>query len=203
MPERPRVDFAKGGGLVPCVAQDALTGRVLMLAWMDEAALERTLATGEMHYHSRSRGRLWKKGEESGHTQELVSLAVDCDGDTLLALVRQAGPACHTGTDTCWVGRELHGKGVEPVLADLWGVIEDRRAHPKAGSWTNKLLAEPGLVEAKVREEADEVVARAGGEGEDTLAHEIADLVYHALVLGAKHGTTLDDVLAELTGRRG
>ncbi len=201
MPALPDIDFEKGDGLVPCIAQDALTGQVLMLAYMNEAALERTLETGQVHYYSRSRQALWRKGETSGHTQELVALGVDCDQDTLLALVDQTGPACHTGEPTCFFD---HVEGVpEPVLVDLWHVIEGRAAELPEGSWTTRLLTEEGLVEDKVLEEAQEVVDRAGGAGEDSLAHEIADLVYHVLVLAKKHGVGLEDVLGELAKRRG
>ena len=197
----PRIDWAKHGGLVPCIAQDVRTGRVLMLAWMDEAALQRTLETGRMHYYSRSRQRLWMKGEESGHTQTLVALDVDCDADALLAVVEQVGPACHTGNGTCWFTPVV--SGARPVLEELWRTIEDRRAHPKEGSWTNRLLADPALAVAKVREEADEVVRAAGGDPrEDDLPHEAADLLYHLMVLVAARGHSWDEVLERLRARQ-
>lgn len=203
MTDAPTVDWAKHDGLVPCIAQDAATGRVLMMAWMNEEALERTLATGQLHYWSRSRSELWRKGATSGHTQALVSLSLDCDSDALLALVRQEGPACHTGTTTCWTDRQLDGPDSEPVLPALARLIAQRAAELPAGSWTTRLLTEGTLAEEKVSEEAAEVVARAQGEGDDSLAHELADLWYHSLVLAAKHGVTLDDVLHELVARRG
>lgn len=199
----PEIDFAKGNGLVPCIAQDARTGRVLMMAYMDERALEATLETGRMHYWSRSRQELWQKGQTSGHVQHLVALAHDCDADTLLALVHQEGVACHTGTTTCWTDRGFHGSTTAPILAELDDVIADRAQALPEGSWTTRLLTEQGLAEAKVLEEAQEVVDRARGEGDDPLAHEIADLFYHALVLARKHGVDLEDVLAELETRRG
>ena len=130
-----------------------------------------------------------------------MDLAVDCDGDTLLATVHPAGPACHTGEPTCFF-TPLKGEA-GPILSQLWAVIQDRAATLPEASWTTRLLTEDGLVEAKVLEEAQEVVDRAGGEGEDPLAHELADLLYHALVLAAKHGTSLEDVLTELALRRG
>lgn len=204
MVELPDVDFAKGDGLVPCITQDARTGQVLMLAYMDEGALEATLDTGEMHYWSRSREELWRKGATSGNTQTLVAMGIDCDQDTLLALVDPAGPACHTGEDTCFF-EHVHATP-NPVLVDLWHVIDDRARELPDDSWTTTLLTQDGLVEEKVLEEAWEVVDRAGdepGEGEDTLEHEIADLFYHALVLARKHDVTLDDVLGELSDRRG
>jgi len=199
------VDFAKGDGLVPCITQDARTGRVLMLAYVNQQALERTLATGEMHYWSRSRQELWHKGETSGNTQRLVHLAADCDADTLLALVDPAGPACHTGETSCFFS-DIEAPGEEgsaaPILAHLQDVIADRDERRPEGSWTTRLLTEEGLAEEKVEEEAAEVLAAARGEGEDPLAHELADLFYHALVLANKHGVDLADVAAELGERR-
>lgn len=197
------VDFSKGDGLVPCVTQHARTGEVLMVAYVDETALEATLDSGEMHYWSRSRDELWHKGETSGNTQALVALGVDCDKDTLLALVDPDGPACHTGEDTCFF-TSLEGRP-RPSLVDLWEVVDDRAEELPEDSWTTQLLTQEGLAEEKVLEEAWEVVDAAGEEpeGEDGLAHELADLVYHALVLGRKHDVTLDDVLGELADRRG
>ncbi len=201
--ELPAIDFEKGDGLVPCIAQDARTGRVLMLAYVNQEALEATLETGRMHYWSRSRQQLWQKGETSGHVQRVVALSHDCDADALLALVHQEGPACHTGTRTCWTGRGFQGTSTEPILAELDAVIADRAEALPEGSWTTKLLTEDRLAEAKVLEEAQEVVDRAEGQGEDPLAHELADLIYHALVLARKHGLGLEDILAELETRRG
>lgn len=200
------IDFAKGDGLVPCITQDARTGRVLMLAYVDEEALERTLSTGEMHYRSRSRDELWRKGETSGNTQQLVRLAADCDADTLLALVHPAGPACHTGETSCFFtdleAPNLAETDAAPLLGELQAVIEDRAERQPEGSWTTRLLTEGDLAEDKLAEEAEEVLTAARGEGEDTLAHELADLWYHSLVLANKHGLELTDVLAELEERR-
>jgi phosphoribosyl-ATP pyrophosphohydrolase/phosphoribosyl-AMP cyclohydrolase len=204
------VDFAKGDGLVPCVTQHARTGEVLMLAYVDEDALEATLDTGEMHYRSRSREELWHKGETSGNTQPVVALGLDCDRDTLLALVDPEGPACHTGEPTCFF-TSLEGRP-SPTLVDLWEVIDDRAVEQPDDSWTTQLLTQDGLVEEKVLEEAWEVVDRSGDDAEaddgtgdedgDDLAHELADLVYHALVLARKNGVTIDEVLDELAERR-
>lgn len=194
------IDFDKEGGLVPCVTQDARTGRVLMVAYMDEESLEHTLQTGQMHYHSRSRGELWHKGETSGNVQHLVGLAADCDADSLLALVHPEGPACHTGETSCFFDT-VDGASV-PIVPELWNVIEQRDRERPEGSWTTRLLAEEDLVEEKVLEEAREVVERARGQGEDPLAHELSDLVYHLLVLARKHGVGLEDVLGELEARR-
>jgi len=195
------VDFGKQGGLVPCVAQDALTGEVLTLAYMNEEALRRTRETGLMHYWSRSRNRLWKKGEESGHVQEVVALELDCDGDALLAKVRRHGPACHTGEASCF-HRRLHGGG-DVVLADLERVLDERRARPQEGSHTSKLLANENLRLKKVAEEAGEVIMAAKDHDRAKLAEEVADLVYHALVALKAEGGEWRDVMDVLARRRG
>lgn len=195
-----QVDFAKGGGLVPVVAQDALTGQVLMLAYMDEAALKATLDTGFLHYHSRSRGKLWKKGEESGHVQELVALEADCDGDTLLAKVRQTGPACHTGSPTCFFTR-LHGTG-DVVLQELLQVMADRKANPNPHSHTSKLFASENLRLKKVVEEAGEVLMAAKDHDREKLAEELADLMFHAMAVMMAEGVEPRDVMAVLAKRR-
>ncbi len=204
MPQEVPVDFEKQDGLVPCITQDARTGRVLMLAYMNPEAYKATLETGWMHYWSRSRQELWKKGETSGNLQRVVGLSLDCDQDTLLALVEPEGPACHTGEPSCFF-TSIQGGG-DPILNELWGVIEERNVDRPEGSWTTRLLTENGLVEAKVLEEAREVVEQAKHEDPiahgDGLAHELADLIYHALVLAKKHGATLDEVLGTLKARR-
>lgn len=142
------IDWSKGNGLLPVVAQDAITGDVLMLAYMDREAFEATRATGYMHYHSRSRGKLWKKGEESGHVQQVVALDLDCDGDALVAKVRQTGPACHTGKATCFHNR-IHGEG-DVVLRELVRVMRERQANPNPASHTSKLFASENLRLKKV-----------------------------------------------------
>ncbi len=198
------IDFEKMDGLVPCITQHALTGRVLMLAYMNREALEATLEQGQVHYWSRSREELWRKGATSGNTQALVALGVDCDRDALLALVDPEGPACHTGEVSCFY-TSLEGTPL-PVLVDLWRVIDERATHLPEGSWTARLVTEEGLVEEKVLEEARELVGQARLEDPDAgdgLAHELADLVYHALVLARKHGASLEDLLRELRDRRG
>ena len=185
-------------GLVPVVAQSALSGAVLMVAYADRAALERTRETGEAHYHSRSRGALWKKGETSGHTQAVEDVRVDCDGDAVLYVVRQHGPACHTGAPTCF------GAPTGAILTRLAQTIADRgRARP-AGSYTARLLDEGvGRIAQKVGEEAVETVVAATSEDAARLTSEAADLFYHLLVLlEAKH-VPLDRVLEELAQRAG
>ena len=195
-----QVDFEKGGGLVPVVTQDALTGEVLMLAYMDEEALRATRETGFMHYHSRSRGKLWRKGEESGHVQEVVALEMDCDGDALLAKVRQTGPVCHTGEGSCF-HRRLHGEG-DVVLAELLRVMADRKANPNPVSHTSKLFASENLRLKKVVEEAGEVLMAAKDHDKEKLAEELADLTFHALAVALAEGVEPRDVMAVLARRR-
>jgi phosphoribosyl-ATP pyrophosphohydrolase/phosphoribosyl-AMP cyclohydrolase len=193
-------------GLVPVVAQDAHTGVVLMLAWANREALERTLATGQVHFWSRSRGELWRKGETSGNTLTLVALHADCDGDTVLARVASAGPACHTGERSCFGettepedGAE-HGTG--DVLADVARVIHERAVERPPGSYTTRLLADENLRLKKLGEETAELIlALSRGPG-GRVAEEAADLLYHLLVALEASGDTLDDVLAVLASRR-
>lgn len=194
------VDLAKGGGLVPVVAQDALTGEVLTLAYMNAEALAKTRETGFMHYWSRSRDRLWKKGEESGHVQEVVALELDCDGDAILAKVRRAGPACHTGAETCF-HRRLHGEH-DVTLPELLRVIDQRRADPNPASHTSKLFASENLRLKKVVEEAGEVLMAAKDHDKERLAEEVADLLFHALVVMRAEDVAWRDVLDVLAKRR-
>lgn len=195
-------------GLVPAIAQDVYTGAVLMLAYMNEESLRLTLETGYATYYSRSRQALWKKGETSGHTQKLRELLYDCDGDTLLLKVEQTGPACHTGEPTCFYrslkalpGERNSGEGAS-ILQRVYGLILDRKAHPKAGSYTNSLL-EKGVdkIGKKLVEEAAETLIAAKNGSRDELAFESADLAYHLLVLLANAGLSLDDLYAELSAR--
>ncbi len=189
-------------GLVPALVQDEADGRVLMLAWMDAEALAATLATGEVHFHSRSRGRLWRKGETSGNVLRLAGLALDCDGDALLVTARPAGPTCHRGTRSCFdaAGAPAVGQGVGQGFAwleELWSTIEERARQRPAGSYTARLLdAGVDAIARKVTEEAVEVLmaarddaGAAAGERAATrtaLAGEAADLLYHTLVLLAE-----------------
>jgi phosphoribosyl-AMP cyclohydrolase / phosphoribosyl-ATP pyrophosphohydrolase len=188
-------------GLVPCVVQDARTGEVLTLAYMNREALERTRASGETWFWSRSREELWHKGETSGNVQRVRELRWDCDADAILALVEPAGPACHTGARTCFHNGEL-----EPVpgeaLAALERTIEQRREERPEGSYTAELLADPGRLGEKVREEAGEVARAAAEEGDERVAAEAADVLYHLGVLLASRGLGFADAFAELNGRR-
>jgi phosphoribosyl-AMP cyclohydrolase / phosphoribosyl-ATP pyrophosphohydrolase len=187
--------------LLPCIVQDARTGEVLTLAYMNEEALERTRATGEMWFWSRSRQELWHKGETSGNVQKLKELRLDCDEDALLALVEPAGPACHTGERTCFHKGELDPVAGE-ALATLERTIADRRADPPAGSYTATLLADRELVANKVQEEAEEVARAAREETDERVAEEAADVLYHLAVLLAERGMELSDAYEVLNGRR-
>src|SRR2546422_62211 len=185
-------------GLVPVVAQSALAGEVLMVAYADRAALERTRDTGEAHYHSRSRAGLWKKGETSGHTQAVAEVRVDCDGDAVLYVVRQTGPACHTGAPTCF------GEPTGGTLVRLTGTIARRARERPEGSYTARLLGEGvARLAQKLGEEAVETVVAATAEDGARLASEAADLLYHLLVLLEAKRLPLERVLEELDRRAG
>lgn len=187
-------------GLLPVVAQDGSTGQVLMVAWANREALEKTLETGLLHFWSRSRQALWLKGETSGNTLRLGSLHADCDGDTLLALVAPDGPACHTGETTCF------GDGAAPLvegtLPAVWATLVDRAANRPDGSYTVRLLDDPNLRVKKLGEETAELVqALAQGDG-PRATEETADLLYHALAALLAEGRSLHDLLSELDRRR-
>jgi phosphoribosyl-ATP pyrophosphohydrolase/phosphoribosyl-AMP cyclohydrolase len=188
-------------GLVPCVVQDARTGEVLTLAYMNREALERTRATGETHFFSRSRGELWHKGETSGNVQRVEALRYDCDADAVLALVTPAGPACHTGERTCFHLGEREPTAHE-VLPALERTVAARRSDPPARSYTADLLADPPRLGEKVREEADEVARAAAGEDDGRVAEEAADVLYHLSVLLASRGMRMADALDVLNARR-
>jgi phosphoribosyl-ATP pyrophosphohydrolase/phosphoribosyl-AMP cyclohydrolase len=190
-----RIDFGRGDGLVPVIAQHAATGEVLMLAYASREAVERTLAEGRVWFHSRSRDRLWRKGESSGHELRLRELWLDCDADTLLALVEPAGPTCHTGTRTCFGGA--------PTLRALADTIAARAAAAGSTSYTARLLADENLRLKKLGEEAAELVLACAHGDRARIAAETADLWYHALVACQAAEVTLEEVLAVLEGRRG
>ena len=174
-------DFAKmPDGLVPAVIQDAATGVVLMLGYMDAAALEQTRSSGLVTFFSRSRQRLWTKGESSGHVLRLRSMRLDCDGDALLIRAEPAGPVCHTGADTCWDEPNRPPR----FLNELENIIRERRMAPPDSSYTARLLAEgTAKMAQKVGEEAIETVIEALGNDREKLLNETADLLYHLLVL--------------------
>lgn len=194
-------------GLIPAIVQDGRTRRVLMLGYMDTEALEATRSTGFVHFHSRNRDELWKKGETSGNTLAVESISADCDGDALLILAEPAGPTCHTGATSCW---DTEPSDREPGFADLetlWTTISSRATERPEGSYTTKLLDDPDLAVRKVTEEAIEVLMaardhRRGEATDERLAEEMADLVYHLLVVTAERGVSPALVLDELRSRR-
>jgi len=193
-------------GLVPCVMQDWGTGEVLTLAYMNEEALRRTRETGEVHFWSRSRQELWRKGETSGNTMTLRQLRFDCDADAIVALVQPAGPACHTGERSCF-HRDLDtGEAPDPAvheaLAALERTIAARAAERPDGSYTAELLADAPRIGDKVREEADEVARAAAGESDERIAEEAADVLYHLEVLLRSREIPLAAALEVLNGRR-
>jgi len=204
-------------GLLPCVMQDWRTGEVLTLAYMNEEALERTRETGEVHFFSRSRGEIWHKGGTSGNVQRVRQLRYDCDGDSIVALVEPAGPACHTGERSCFY-RDLEGSAdPEPEAPPVSGepapatyealpvlertLVDRQRARP-GGSYTVELLDDPQRIGAKVKEEAREATNAAAGESEERVAEESADVVYHLAVLLLSRGVSMAEVLRILNGRR-
>jgi phosphoribosyl-ATP pyrophosphohydrolase/phosphoribosyl-AMP cyclohydrolase len=203
-------------GLVPCVVQDFATGEVLMLAYMSSQSLEMTLETGDLHFYSRSRDELWKKGETSGNIMHLRQLRYDCDGDALVALVDPAGPACHTGQRSCFY-REVLGsasprKDAPPAsgepnpvtyeaLPALERTIRHRALQRPDGSYTVKLLDDRGLIGEKVEEEAEEVVRAAREETDERVAEEAADVIYHLAVLLVSRGVPQAAVMEELNAR--
>jgi phosphoribosyl-ATP pyrophosphohydrolase/phosphoribosyl-AMP cyclohydrolase len=191
-------------GLVPCVMQDASTGEVLTLAYMNSEALQRTLDTREVHFFSRSRQELWRKGETSGNVMRLQALRYDCDEDALVALVDPAGPACHTGERTCF-HRDLEGEVTAvpyEVLPGLERTLQARKAERPEGSYTVELLDNPELIGAKVQEEAEEVARAAREESDERVAEEAADVLYHLEVLMLSRGLSLAAALEVLDGRR-
>jgi phosphoribosyl-ATP pyrophosphohydrolase/phosphoribosyl-AMP cyclohydrolase len=191
------LNFAKGNGLVTVVAQDAVSGAVLMVAHADRDALERTLATGQMHYRSRTRG-LWHKGATSGNTQRVISLSADCDGDAVLARVAPAGPACHSGSTSCFGGDSLESD----ALGALAAVINERAATAPTSGYTGRLLSDRNLRLKKIGEESAELVlALADGDAERA-ANEAADLIYHTLVGLRAVGVGLEAVRQILDDRR-
>ena len=190
-------------GLVPAVVQEAETGEVLMVAWMDRAAVTNTLATGLTHFWSRSRQAPWRKGETSGHDQHVRGVYADCDADTLLVQVHQEGVACHTGNRTCFF-TSLQGPAAAANMLDrIEQIVAARKVAPPAGSYVAGLLAKgEAAVCRKIGEEAVEVVTAAlGGDGDRRVVEEVADLWFHTLVLLGKRSIPLRDVFEELARR--
>ena len=192
------VDFHKSGGLVPAIIQDHLSNKVLMLGYMNRAALDQTLAEGKVTFFSRSKERLWTKGESSNNFLHLVDIAVDCDQDTLLIKARPDGPTCHTGADTCW-NEKNHSND---FLQQLENVIRQRRDQPDDNSYTTSLFKRGiNKIAQKVGEEAVELVIEAKDNNADLFLNEAADLLFHYLILLSAKGYELGDVVKILESR--
>ncbi len=201
------IDFEKGGGLVPAIIQDATTDKVLMLGYMNQEAYEKTVETGLVTFWSRSRMRLWTKGESSGNTLTVKKILNDCDKDTLLIKAIPAGPVCHTGTDTCWGENNPHDAADDKnnallFLSTLQDFIEVRHKEMPEGSYTTSLFKE-GLnrMAQKVGEEALELVIEATNGTNDRLIYEGSDMLYHLIVLLTSKGLRIEDLAAELRER--
>jgi len=194
------IDFQKMDGLVPAIIQDDRTGKVLMLGYMNREAYDKTLATGLVTFFSRSRQTLWTKGETSGNLLHLKSIAVDCDGDTLLVKATPDGPVCHTGTDTCW--GEVNDSSSLLFLSELQDFIEKRHEEMPEGSYTTSLFRD-GLnrMAQKVGEEALEAVIEATNGTNDRLIYECSDMFYHLIVLLTSKGLRIEDITDELRER--
>lgn len=192
------LDFSKTNGLIPAIIQDDSTNKVLMLGYMNQEALQQTLKEGKVTFFSRSKQRLWTKGETSGNFLYLRDLKVDCDKDTLLIKATPVGPVCHTGADTCFEEKNIQ----MDFLQHLQGVIQDRKENPKEGSYTTTLF-EKGMnkIAQKVGEEAVELVIEAKDDNTELFLNEAADLMYHYLVLLAAKGHSLSDVIQVLQRR--
>ncbi len=193
------IDFNKGGGLVPAIVQDSVTGKVLMLGYMNEEAYEKTKAEGKVTFYSRSKDRLWTKGESSGNFLTVKNLLVDCDNDTILVKAVPAGPTCHTGADTCF---KEENKGKASYLNYLQAVIHDRKVNPSDESYTTSLFKKGvNKIAQKVGEEAVEIVIEAKDDNKDLFLGEAADLMFHFLVLLEEKGMDLDEVIGVLQER--
>ncbi len=203
MTELAALDWDKGGGLLPAIVQDASSGAVLMLGYMNRAALAETQASSRVTFWSRSKNRLWTKGETSGHFLEVRAVSADCDGDTLLILAHPRGPACHTGTRTCWGEDAPRPAAAElAFLATLEDVIIDRIDTRPAGSYTAKLLAQgTRRMAQKVGEEGLELALAAVAQSDEEIVGEAADLLYHTLLLLRTKGLSLARVIGELEAR--
>lgn len=193
-------------GLVPAIVQDAETQKVLMLAYMNKESIRKTLEEREAWYFSRSRQKLWKKGETSGNIQKVKGFYYDCDKDSILLVVEQRGAACHTGEFSCFFNEVLKpgtGNGKADVLKELYSLLQDRKKNPIEGSYTNYLF-EKGLdkILKKVGEETSEVIIGAKNKSKEELVYELSDLVYHVLVLMVNENVGIEDIRKELISRR-
>jgi phosphoribosyl-ATP pyrophosphohydrolase/phosphoribosyl-AMP cyclohydrolase len=198
---------------IPAIAQESDTNEILMLAYMNEEAYNLTLSTGYAHYFSRSRQRIWKKGESSGHTQKIVDMLLDCDADTLILKIEQKGVACHTGRKSCFFTSVTRDEIVADKVVDidaiysvvdtLYHTILERKSDDSAKSWTKKLLNDKELMLSKIREEADEVCVAIDSESDEQVIYESADLLYHTLVGLGYRDISPDRVKQELSRRFG
>lgn len=188
-----------GQSLIPVVVQDIKNNNVLMLAYMNDEALELTKKTGFMHYWSRSRNAIWKKGETSGNFQKCVELMSDCDNDAILARVEQTGVACHTGTYSCFSKEPIRQNDIVSVL---WRVFDERKSGQVESSYTFKLLKNRNLLLKKIAEESSEVIIAAKDKQRKEIVYEAGDLLYHLMVLLYDEGITVDEIYKELEGRR-
>lgn len=190
-------------GLMPAVVQDAVTGEVLMVAWVNEESYQLTLETGYTHFWSRSRKKIWKKGEESGNVQKVVSIQKDCDSDTLLIRVEQTGVACHTGTPSCFT-EVVYGdvSRTSSILPELKRVIDARRDNPSEDSYTCKLMADETKMLKKIIEEAGEFTLAVKDGDSKEMVWELSDLIYHTMVAVSKTGMSMEEVYAKLSERR-
>jgi phosphoribosyl-ATP pyrophosphohydrolase/phosphoribosyl-AMP cyclohydrolase len=186
-------------GMIPVVVQDVKNNNVLMLAYMNDESIEQTKKTGYMHYWSRSRDALWKKGETSGNVQKVVELMTDCDGDAILARVEQTGVACHTGTYSCFSKEPIPASD---VVSDLWRVFDERKASQSESSYTVKLMKNRNLLLKKIAEESSEVIIAAKDKERKEIVYEAGDLLYHLMVLLYSEGISMQDIYKELEGRR-
>lgn len=197
---KPEVRFDHRG-LVPAVVQDAATGTVLMLAWMDREAIDATETTGEVHFHSRSRDALWKKGETSGNTLHAVSMAVDCDGDALLVRAHPRGPICHTGTATCWGDDEA--PPLARTLSELAALLRERKRDLPEGSYSAELFRKgTGAIAQKIGEEGLELALAAVTESKERAVSEFTDVVYALAVLATQLGITADELVRSLAEKK-
>lgn len=195
-----KIDFKKMEGLIPVVVQDSITGKVLMLGYMNETALAQTEASGRVTFFSRSKNRLWTKGETSGNFLEVVSMQEDCDGDAILVKAKPLGPVCHTGADTCF--DEANHSSQTAFIDQLRGIIKERKENPSSASYTASLFAKGiNKLAQKVGEEAVELVIEAKDDNKELFLGEAADLLFHYLVLLEAKGYELDEVVEVLKQR--
>lgn len=193
------IDFEKMGGLVPAIIQDNVTGKVLMLGFMNQEAYEKTVNTGKVTFFSRTKNRLWTKGEESGHFLDVVKIMNDCDNDTLLIKAKPNGPVCHTGADTCW--GEINHADLN-FLTYLQDFIEKRHQEMPEGSYTTSLFKSGvNRMAQKVGEEAVETVIEATNGTDDRLIYEASDMIYHLIVLLTSKGHRIEELASELVKR--